>query len=100
MFEGPLQVTILTRQLHHKPERDNGCDCPIDNFRQFASFGNRRVVANWKREVMAQGVLQEDLRRDDDMIGPSDRKFGLTVGGGFAPTRSRKPSIGLPGVFM
>ena len=33
---------------------------------------------------MVQGVLHEDLRRDDDTVGPSDRKFGLTIGGVFA----------------
>jgi Saxitoxin biosynthesis operon protein SxtJ len=33
---------------------------------------------------MAQGVLHEDLTRDDDTVGPSDRKFGLTIGGIFA----------------
>jgi len=33
---------------------------------------------------MAQGGLHEDLRRDDDTVGPSDRKFGLTIGGVFA----------------
>ena len=26
------------------------------------------------------GGLHEDLQRDDDVIGPSDRKFGLTIG--------------------
>ena len=30
---------------------------------------------------MAIGTLHEDLRRDDRTSGPSDRKFGLTVGG-------------------
>lgn len=33
---------------------------------------------------MAQGALHEELRRDDDTVGPSDRKFGLTLGGIFA----------------
>ncbi len=30
---------------------------------------------------MATGTLHEDLRRDDQTSGPSDRKFGLTIGG-------------------
>lgn len=30
---------------------------------------------------MAIGTLHEDLRREDRTSGPSDRKFGLTVGG-------------------
>jgi len=29
---------------------------------------------------MAAGTLHEDLRRDDVTTGPSDRKFGLTLG--------------------
>ena len=29
---------------------------------------------------MATGTLHEDLRRDDVTTGPSDRKFGLTLG--------------------
>jgi hypothetical protein len=29
---------------------------------------------------MATGTLHEDLRRDDATTGPSDRKFGLTLG--------------------
>jgi hypothetical protein len=33
---------------------------------------------------MAQGGLHEELRRDDDTVGPSDRRFGLTIGGVFA----------------
>jgi hypothetical protein len=30
---------------------------------------------------VAPGALHEDLRRDDATIGPSDRRFGLTLGG-------------------
>ena len=30
---------------------------------------------------MATGGLHEDLHRDDEIVGPSDRKFGLTIGG-------------------
>src|SRR4051794_32403054 len=33
---------------------------------------------------MAQDGLHEQLRRDDDTVGPSDRRFGLTIGGVFA----------------
>jgi hypothetical protein len=29
---------------------------------------------------MAAGTLHEDLRREDQTAGPSDRKFGLTLG--------------------
>jgi len=29
---------------------------------------------------MATGTLHEDLRREDQTAGPSDRKFGLTLG--------------------
>jgi hypothetical protein len=29
---------------------------------------------------MAGGALHEDLRREDETSGPSDRKFGLTIG--------------------
>ncbi len=29
---------------------------------------------------MATGTLHEDLRREDQTSGPSDRKFGLTIG--------------------
>jgi Saxitoxin biosynthesis operon protein SxtJ len=30
---------------------------------------------------MAAGTLHEDLRREDQTTGPSNRKFGLTLGG-------------------
>jgi Saxitoxin biosynthesis operon protein SxtJ len=30
---------------------------------------------------MTAGTLHEDLRREDHTAGPSDRKFGLTLGG-------------------
>jgi hypothetical protein len=33
---------------------------------------------------MAGGTLHEDLRREDDTAAPSERKFGLTLGGVFA----------------
>ncbi len=33
---------------------------------------------------MATGTLHEDLRREDQTTGPSDRKFGLTLGIVFA----------------
>lgn len=33
---------------------------------------------------MATGTLHEDLRREDPTAGPSDRKFGLTIGAVFA----------------
>src|SRR5262245_36497824 len=29
---------------------------------------------------MAAGGLHEDLDRDEEIVGPSDRKFGLTIG--------------------
>lgn len=29
---------------------------------------------------MSSGALHEDLRREDETSGPSDRKFGLTIG--------------------
>ena len=29
---------------------------------------------------MPSGALHEDLRREDETSGPSDRKFGLTIG--------------------
>ena len=31
-------------------------------------------------QAVATGTLHEDLRRDDRTTGPSDRKFGLTIG--------------------
>jgi Saxitoxin biosynthesis operon protein SxtJ len=35
-------------------------------------------------EFVATGTLHEDLRREDQTTGPSDRKFGLTLGIVFA----------------
>jgi hypothetical protein len=31
-------------------------------------------------QAVASGTFHEDLRRDDRITGPSDRKFGLTIG--------------------
>ena len=39
-----------------------------------------RTPARRLEDFVATGTLHEDLRREDQTAGPSDRKFGLTLG--------------------
>jgi Saxitoxin biosynthesis operon protein SxtJ len=45
-------------------------------------FADARIMTS--EEFVAIGTLHEDLRREDQTTGPSDRKFGLTLGIVFA----------------
>lgn len=49
---------------------------------------------------MPGGALHEDLRREDETSGPSDRKFGLTIGAVLAVVAIFKASHASPWAFL